>query len=434
MNRRPRVLVIAEAANPQWVSVPLVGWSIANALRSVAEVHLVTQVRNRDAIVRAGLVEGRDFTAIDTEPLMRPLWKLASALGGSSGKAWTAVTAIQSLAYPYFERLVWKQFGQRIRSGDFKIVHRVTPLSPTAPSRLAGHCAKAGIPFLLGPLNGGIPWPKEFDRERRKEREWLSYVRCAYKLMPGIGATWRNASAIIAASCHTRSELPAAAQRKTIYIPENAIDPRAFAAPFDAKRYDYLNLCFIGRLVPYKGPDIAIEAAAPLLRSGRATLTMIGDGPMMGELRQLAKALGVSEAVEFRGWVQHADVPDATRGSSVFLFPSVREFGGGAVIEAMALGLVPIVMNYGGPGEIVTDGTGFRIPMGPRDETVASITALLERLALDPRGLQILATNALTRVQQFYTWDRKAEQLLEVYEWVLGNRVNQPDFGFLKGN
>jgi glycosyltransferase involved in cell wall biosynthesis len=427
------VLLIAEAANPEWVSVPLVGWSIAMALRKIANVHLVTQVRNREAIMRAGLREGVDFTVIDNEVLMKPLWKLATALrGGDSGKGWAVVGAVQSLSYPLFERMVWKRFGKRIKAGEFDVVHRVTPLSPTTPSLLAKHCKKAGVPFVVGPINGGVPWPKGFDKERREEGEWLSYLRPLYKLQPGIAGTWRNASAIIVASRSAASGLPESAREKTIFIPENAIDPDRFKVLSDSSRYDQLDMCFIGRLVPCKGLEMALNAAQHLLRAGRARFTIIGDGPLRSALQQQAEYLGIGSAVEFAGWVDHREIPSIADKSSIFMFPSIREFGGGAVVEAMALGLVPIVVNYGGPGEIVTDQTGFRLPLGSRETITEAAEALLNDIAEGRHDLAAMAANGLKRVKSLYTWDAKARQLIEVYDWICGRRADRPRFGFLE--
>src|SRR4051812_5722890 len=89
-----RVLLIAEACNPEWVSVPLVGWSHARALAAVHDVHLVTQVRNRDAIKRAGLVEEKDFTVIDSEAVARPAYRLAGMLGAKTNTGWTVLSSM----------------------------------------------------------------------------------------------------------------------------------------------------------------------------------------------------------------------------------------------------------------------------------------------------------------------------------------------------
>ena len=419
--RRRRVLVIAEAANPEWVSVPLVGWSLATALRAVADVHIVTQIRNRDAFLRAGLVEGEDFTAIDSEAVARPLHKMASFLRMGSGKGWTMTTAINALSYPYFERLVWQLFGAQIRAGAFDLVHRVTPLSPTIQSPIAGKCKAADVPFVMGPLNGGVPWPPGFDAERRREREWLSYVRGAYRYMPWRGSTLAAASAIICGSRHTQGEIPPAHADKTVWLPENAIDPARFNLVAAQDLTMPLKGCFIGRLVPYKGPDMLLEAAAPLLRDGRLVLDIIGDGPMRGALEAQADALGVAGAVTFHGNLPHAEVQGVAVQANLLTFPSIREFGGGVVLEAMALGVVPLIVDYAGPGELVSEETGLKVPIGRREDVICAFGAKLEAIAEDPAALPGMSANARARVRALFTWPAKARQVAEVYDWVLGD-------------
>lgn len=428
---RPRVLAIAEAANPEWVSVPLVGWSLAQALRDVADVHLVTQVRNRDAILRAGLIEGRDFTAIDSESVARPLWALAEKLRMGEGKGWTTLQAFNALIYPWFERLVWKEFGPAIKAGEYDIVHRITPLSPTITSPIASKVNRARVPFVLGPINGGVPWPKHFDAERRAEKEWLSYLRSAYKHLPGRHSTLKHASAIVVGSRHTQSEIPDAYQDKTLYIPENGIDPARFnqrATP----NGDVLKASFVGRLVPYKGADMLIAASADLLRSGRMTLDIIGDGPMLGQLMAQAASLGCKKGLTFHKWIPHADVQSILSQSHILSFPSIREFGGGVVLEAMALGVVPVIVDYAGPGELVTADTGFKVPCGSRDEIIAAfgrtLTDLSDRLSGNPAALAPMAQAAKARVDEYFLWSRKAAQVKEVYDWTLGTkRAEKPD-------
>jgi glycosyltransferase involved in cell wall biosynthesis len=82
-------------------------------------------------------------------------------------------------------------------------------------------------------------------------------------------------------------------------------------------------------MVPYKGPDMLMEAAAPLLESGALEIEMIGDGPMLEGLK--AK---YEKGVNWRGWMAHEDVQSVLKTCHLLSFPSIREFGGGVVLEA----------------------------------------------------------------------------------------------------
>lgn len=425
---KPKVLLIAEAANPEWVSVPLVGWNVAQALREVAEVLVVTHVRNRDAMARAGLIQGKEFLCIDSEALARPLWKLAERLRGGPEGGWTTLAALSWPSYLYFEYLLWQALGPRIEAREWDLVHRVTPLSPTVPSLIARRLRRANVPFVVGPLNGGTPWPAQFEAVRRAEREWLSYVRGAYRYLPGYRSTRENASALLIASRSTWAELPERWRDRAVYIPENGIDPARFRPRNERAASGPLRVIFVGRLVPYKGADMLIDAAAGVLREGRMHLEIVGDGPEMSALSSQVHRLGLGHSVTFHGWQAQERVAELLARSHLFAFPSIREFGGGVVLEAMASGVPALVVDYGGPAEIVTHATGYTVPLGSRAEIVDSMRRVLDTILARPEQRMRKGRAARERAQHHFTWSKKAEQLRAVYEWVLG-RASKPDFG-----
>lgn len=427
MQSRPRVLIIAESANPEQVSVPLVGWSHATAIARRCDGLIVTQIRNKDPFLLSGLVEGKDFEVVDTEWIAIPLGKLNSFLR-RLGLGWTVTTALRAVDMYAFELAVCRRFRQRLEAGEFDVVHRITPLSPTIPSpSLSAACRRAGVPFVLGPLNGGVAWPAEFRKALRAEGEWLSYIRSAYKLLPGYHATLRRASAIIAGSRDTLAQVPGRHRAKCVYIVENAIDPDRFTLKNNEYEKPPVRVAFVGRLVPYKGCDMMLGALAPLIAEGLVQVNVYGDGPQRGELEAICAKLGITDGVRFYGWVRHEDLQGLLVEDHLFVFPSVREFGGGVILEAMALGLVPVVIDYGGPGELVTPDSGIAIPMGPRESIVRGVREAVASLVTDPSRLRSMREAGLARVTEHFTWDAKVSKTLGVYRWVMNERDSSPE-------
>jgi glycosyltransferase involved in cell wall biosynthesis len=417
-------LIIAEAANPEWASVPLVGWSLSRALAKVCDVHLVTQIRNRDAIIRTGLIEGRDFTTIDNERVVSPLSKFAERLRGGAGKGWTTSAAFGSLAYYSFELELWRQFKARIAAHEFDVVHRITPISPASQSVLAKRLAKLGVPFVIGPLNGGVPWPKNFKDRQYAEHEWLSHIRWMYKLMPAYRSTRRYSAAILVGSKYAYREMPKWAKEKCVYIPENGVSLNSLELARDRSASLPLRGAFVGRLVPLKGADILLEAAADFLRNGQLEMDIIGDGPERPLLEKMVERLGIQSSVRFHGWIPHSEVQAKLRTCDFMALPSIREFGGGVVVESMALGVTPIVADYAGPSELVDDKTGIRVSFHDQKSLADGMKLAIENIIRAPETLDKLGAAARQKVHETLTWEAKASQIAAIYASVLSGAKN----------
>ncbi len=100
------------------------------------------------------------------------------------------------------------------------------------------------------------------------------------------------------------------------------------------------HIAAVGRLVGYKGFDVLVRA----MRDIDAQATIVGEGPLLAELQQLAKTLDVADRIHFAGRVKRGDIKTILHSAQVLAFPSVTEAEafGISQIEAMAAGL-PIV-------------------------------------------------------------------------------------------
>jgi glycosyltransferase involved in cell wall biosynthesis len=85
----------------------------------------------------------------------------------------------------------------------------------------------------------------------------------------------------------------------------------------------------------------------------------------------------------------------------------------------MASGLPCVVVDYGGPADLVGENAGIRVPMAPRRELVEGLRAAMERLVERPELCGRLGRAAAETVRAHYTWDAKAERIVSFYDEVL---------------
>ena len=419
-----RILVLAPGCNPDGITGPLIGYSHSEAL---ARLHAVTLVIRRDneTSVRRKHASFRAIEVISNPWIDRIYaWSFRRIFKGNYRSQ--VLTAFNYIFCLLFEWRAWRQMRPRIMAGNFDVVLRLLPISSVLPSPFAFFLRRGPIPFVVGPINGGLPWPVGFS-QADKQKEWISNLRNFYRFLPFARSTYRNAAAIIAGSSHTYNEF-VAYREKLFFVPgENGVDHARYTGALrTSRRSEKLELIFVGGLVPYKACDLALRAAASLLQTDRARFTIVGDGPERGRLEQLAKSLEIEKVVSFHGMLQHQQTMQRLAAADVLVFPSVHEFGGAVVFEALAMGAVPVVVDFGGPGDIVYPEVGFKVPLTNEEDVVVQIEKVLAKLSDDPALLKGLQEQGMRYARERLSWDAKAEMMTQILTWATGQGA-KPD-------
>jgi glycosyltransferase involved in cell wall biosynthesis len=173
-------------------------------------------------------------------------------------------------------------------------------------------------------------------------------------------------------------------------------------------------LVCVASLLPVKDHETLLRAFAAATDDDRASLELVGAGPLERELRALVSELGLEDRVWFVGAVEHESLLARMRSGewdAVVLSStddgSEREGIPVSLMEAMAAGLPAVATDSGGTRELVRKSSGILVPPGDR----AALAEALHRVIDDPRLRARLGAGARSRVAEAFDVDKVAAEL-----------------------
>jgi colanic acid/amylovoran biosynthesis glycosyltransferase len=179
-----------------------------------------------------------------------------------------------------------------------------------------------------------------------------------------------------------------------------------------------------GRLIEKKGLPVTLRAFAVFLREyPNAKLTIAGEGPLLGQLQDLARDLKIDSCVSFTGFVSQEKLREIYYASHIFLHPSQTGRDGNqegvpnSMLEAMASGLPVFATWHGGIPEAIENGvSGVLVTEGDHEK----LAAVLLDAANDPGFLSRIARNGAEILRENFDLRAQAQRLEEIYLRMIG--------------
>jgi len=179
-----------------------------------------------------------------------------------------------------------------------------------------------------------------------------------------------------------------------------------------------------GRLIEKKGLPVTLRAFAAFLgKYPNATLTIAGEGPLLGELQTLADELKIAGSVSFTGFISQEQLRDIYYRSHIFVHPSQTGHDGNvegipnSMLEAMASGLPVFATDHGGIPEAIENGVSGVLV---RERDHEALAKALLNATQDSDSLARVARNGAEVVRKNFDLHAQAQRLEEIYLRLIG--------------
>ncbi len=405
-----KILLSAYSCEPGRGSEPGIGWNVAREIAQHHEVWVLTRPDESQKIIEAELernpVSNMHFVYFTT-PFLGGMWKL-----GQSG-------AMQ--IHYYFWQITAYFVARRLhREICFDVVQHVTFGKYSCPSFIS----LLPIPFIWGPVGGGESAPQTFWKDfnwSNKIYEILRIiVRWIGEIDPFTRITARRSTIAYATTEDTAIRVSKLGASKVDILPQIglSVEEIKYLGQFPTPVFSPLRFINIGRLLHWKGFHLSLRAFAQA-NLPDAEYWIVGNGPEWQRLHALANDLGISHQVKFWGWLSRNETLEKLGDCAVLIHPSLHESGGYICIEAMAAGRPVICLDLGGPGQQVTEETGFKIPAHNSEQTVADLAAAMVKISADPELRVKMGQAGQVLVKKHFSWDAKGQLFNQLYEKIV---------------
>lgn len=390
------ILISAYGCEPLKGSEAGVGWNWVIQMAQHNRLHVITRANNQASIeahLPNELKNNIIFHYYDAPSFIRQLKKRAKRL--------------------YFYYFVW-QIGiipivrHIIKTERIDYTMHLTFGSMWMPTFLPFFSTS----FIWGPIGGGDCEPRPFLKLlpfKQKVIQSFRYVMNALSFMhPGVMFAAYRAKVILARTPNTARAIPNCFRAKVQTILETAMEDSVFEHKCVYQlNDDVVRMITTGRLLPSKNILTAVKSLEYIPKDYRVRLTIIGSGYQRREIEETAKRIGRSQDVVIIDELPREEVLAFVERSDIFLFPSLREGGSWSLMEAMAIGLPVICLDWAGMAIITDDNCAIRIPVSNPEQMPKDMAAAIITLIKNPGLREAMGKAGRNRIKEVYNWKTK---------------------------